>query len=60
MIRKGEMCHLAFLIIQVRMNKNLNQNSGPGNTKDGRNGKSSRIYLLGKREGSEISLRRCL
>lgn len=57
MIRKGEMCHLAF---QVRMNKNLNQNSGPGNTKDGRNGKSSRIYLLGKREGSEISLRRCL
>lgn len=57
MIRRGEMSHLAFLIIQVRKNKYLNQNSGLNNKKDGRNRKFSRIYFLGKQEKAEISFR---
>lgn len=57
MISNGETGHLAFLIIQIGINKYLNQNSGPGNKKDGRNGTFFRICLLGKREESEIPLR---
>lgn len=57
MISNGETGHLAFLIIQIGINKYLNQNSDPGNKKDGRNGKFFRICLLGKREESEIPLR---
>lgn len=57
MIRKVGVSHLAFLIIQVRMNKYLNQNRGAGNKKYGRNGNFSRICFLRKREKAEIFLR---
>lgn len=55
MIKHGGISHLAFLIIQVQINKH--RNSGPIQIKYGLNGELSRIFLLEKREQSEISLR---